>query len=256
MTKSKLIDLLFKYQNRNITPEEIVMLKDLTDEEIDIVFNINNRSDVIGLLKNENFKSLPEETKSEILNTIKRLREGSIYLSFIIRAVTNKNIIESGNVLELIKLIVRSKGPNQIDQIIYIASNSIAISSSHVLEICKLIHRIERDKEILKIIAFAATDIQIIKSGNVLNVIKRLILAKTKEEALKSYYNYVNKYKDLTLLDALSKGHINKIDFWNMLLENPEEAVTLIVQISGSDEIKPNETITQNQLENSKKRQR
>lgn len=248
MTNSKLIELLIKYQKREITGEDIFSLKDLTDEEIEIVLNTNHKNETIQLLTNENFKKLPGETKTEIIQLLSNIKEGSMYLTFIVRIATNKNIIEYGNVLEIINIIKKARSPIQIETIIQIASNKNVISSDKVVEICQLFTRREKDKEKLKIAAFAATDIHIIRSGNVLNVVKKIISAPNKEEALSLYYSYMNEYKDLTLLIALRKGNINKIDFWTALLENPEEAISLLVQINDKNEIGPNEIITKEQV--------
>ncbi|MBQ2872956.1 MAG: hypothetical protein IJE89_03045 [Bacilli bacterium] len=254
MTKGKLIELLKKIQRNEISSEDVFMLKELTDEEIDIVLNINNKNEIINLFKNENFKKIPKETKEIIIELLKKLKEGSIYLGYIIRMATNKNIIESGNLLEIIGLIAKTKEPHQIDLIISIASNPNAISSGKVLEICKLMSRRDKEREQLKIAGFAATDTYIIRSGNVVNVVKRIIYARNKEEALKIYYESINKYKNLTLLDSLFKGHINKINLWDMLLEEPEEAISLLVQLNDEDEINPEEKINKEKLGKSRTR--
>ena len=254
MTKRKLIELLTKLQKREITSEEIVQLKELTDEEIDIALDINNKNEMIDLLKNENFRKILKEEKEKIIEILKRLKKGSVYLPFIIKASTNKNIIESGNLLEIIKLIIRTKGIYQRDQIILIASNDNTISSGKALEICKLISR--TDKELLKIASLAATDTHIIRSGNVLEVVKEIIDTQSQGRALKIYYRYMNEYKELSLLESLSNEHIEKIDFWSMLTEDPETAINLIIQINSSNEIEPNEKINKEQIGNIKIRKK
>jgi hypothetical protein len=50
------------------------------------------------------------------------------------------------------------------------------------------------------------------------------------------------------LLDALSNGTIDKIDFWTLLSEEPEKAINLIIQINSEEEISKDEKITKEQL--------
>lgn len=248
MTKGKLIELLKKYQRREITSDDIVSLKGLTDEEIDIVLKTNNKTEIINLLTNEIFKTLPEAIKKEIIEILITLKEGSIHTNFIIKAATNKNIIESGNLLEIIRLIVKQKNLFIINYILTIASNQNTIISDKVLEICKLISKYGNKPEQLKIATFAATDVYITRSGNVLKVVESILSAPDKESALNKYYGYVNRYKKLTAISALSKEYIKEIDFWNLLSEDPETAINLIVQIDSNEEIGLEEKITMEQL--------
>lgn len=256
MTKQKLMELLKKLQKNEISSEDIFTLKELTDEEIDVILKVNNKNEIIELLKNENFKKIPKETKIKIIELIKKIKEGSIYLNFIIRIATNKNIIESGNILAVIGLIFKVKDPYQIVQIINIGSNCNAISSNKVIDLCKLISRQDIDKEHIKIAVFAATDTYITRSGNAVNIVKKIISSKNKEEALKIYYESINKYKNITLLEAISNGNIKEINFWDILLEEPEEAISLIVQMDSEDEIKPEEKIDAEKLGKSRTRKK
>lgn len=256
MTKNKLFELIRKTQKKELTIEDIISLKELSDEDIDIVLNNKNKSEFISLLKNENFKMLPKEEREEILLTLTMLRESSVFVSFIIKAATNKNIIDSGNLLEIVKMILKSKGLYQANYILSIASNTNCIASGKVIDLCRQIYNHNCNNEILEIAFFAAKDTHILRSGEVVEVVKEILSVSSKKTALKIYYKYVNEFQKITLLDAMRKDAVEWADFWTYFSEEPELAVTLLMQIKSSEEINPNEKITKELLGYSKTRKK
>lgn len=240
MTKEKILKLLKKYYKKEIKVEDIIEFKELSDEEIDIVLANNNKQLMIELLKNKNFRILQKEVKEEILLIVRQLREGSIYLPYILKAISNKTIINSNELLEIINFIIRSKGPHQADKIIKIASNENVHSTGNLIELCKSIYRYSKSLEQLNIATIAATDSHIIRSGLVIDIVKEILKAPNQNNALNLYYKYKNNFKEKELLDALSSGIMQEIDFWELLSENPEKAIDVLIQITSSEEIDPN----------------
>lgn len=240
MTKSKLLELYFKYQNKEITLEEIEELKFFTNEQIDIILNSKNKNDIMTLFKNENFKSLSKELQLEIIDIVNNLDPLSGYTAHIIKVATNKEAISNNNLLEIIKIISQSIDIYHLDKAALVAINPNAIASGHVLELVKILSNNGNDLDIINIAFKAAIDPFIIRSGQVLQVVKTIINSKNKQDAITAYYKYLNQFKGLTLLSALSNGTIKEVDFWNFFREDSEKAINLIIQRSQEDEITSN----------------
>ena len=218
MTKKKLMELYNKLWKSEITKNLIIKLKDLTDEEIDIVLISKETKYIIDLFNDNNFKELPKEFQQEIINALNSCENIYEKAPHIVRLATNKNAISSGFLLELIQIIKDIQGINQTYKASLVACNFTALSTGKIIDIIKLIGTCEEEK--LEIAYHAATNIHIAKSGKILETLKSIINAPSKSEALSIYYQIVNLSKEISVEEAMSTGAINLYDFWQIYPED------------------------------------
>ena len=252
MTKRKLLELCSKLRKNEISKEEILKLKDLSDEEIDIVLKSKDKSYTIELISNNNFRELPKDIQQQLINILNSCEDIYGKAIYIIKVATNKNAISSGKVLELVRIISESQTILQAHKASLIACDFIAISTGEIEEITKIISKY-RYEEQLEIAYQVAKNIHIAKSGRTLEVLKLISNAKDKREALRIFYNIVNLSKDIKIEDALENGTINSCDFWYMLSEDIDESIKLLDSLELADELPselyiPNKNIPNNRL--------
>ena len=243
MTKRKLLELCNKLFKDEITKDEILKLKDLSDEEIDIVLKSKDKSYTIELLKNSNFRNLSKNTQQELLQIFNSCEDIYGKAIYIIKVATNKNAISSGNVVELVRIISEAQGINQAHNASIVACDYNAISTGQVAELAKIISEC-RYEEQLEIACHAARNIHIAKSGKIVEIVKLIAQANDKRAALRIFYNMVNLSKDISIESSLANGTIDSVDFWQVFSDDSEAALKLLNSFNINDEILPEMIIT------------
>ena len=134
MTIYKLLQLLRKAENKQIDMWEIEQLKYYTDEEAELILSLNNKREVKTLLKNTDFRSLPQEIQKEILKIIGNFNGNSSAIYYAVNIATNKNTINSGYLKEIIEIIIKLESEDKIILVSNIVTNTIALQHKDILK--------------------------------------------------------------------------------------------------------------------------
>lgn len=252
MTKQKLLELCIKLRHREITKTDILKLKVMNDEEVDLVLSSNNKYALMKLLSNENFRKLSSETKTKIIDIVNNCDDQYGKVEHIINVATNSNAISSNLVVELVTIVSHSKGINQSYISSVVACNFDYVISKEGLEIVKILSACLYEEQ-LQVAYHAAINHQIIRSGNAAKIVKSICEAKNKQEALDIYYKRVKEVIEINPLDTLSDGKINGIDFWQVFSEEGEAALYLLDNIQEEEHL-PSAMMITSENQSSRKR--
>lgn len=241
MTKEMLLKLNKYLREGIISIQDITTwLKELSDEEIEIILNCNNQIEIKKLIQNENFKKLSKETKKAIIIIIdKPYNDSKSYAinNVAVEVATNEIVINSGNVVELTTAIRNSVGYNQAISASLIACNPY-IKNNHILKLVTMISQCKKQKneqEFMNLITTSATNNFIIRSENIVKIISSLIEAKDIYEATMIYNEVIKKLSQITLLSSLHKGNIEEINFWDLFADEPKKALEILEQITSTN---------------------
>ena len=89
------------------------------------------------LLKNTDFRSLPQEIQKEILKIIGNFNGNSSAIYYAVNIATNKNTINSGYLKEIIEIIIKLESEDKIILVSNIVTNTIALQHKDILKCSK-----------------------------------------------------------------------------------------------------------------------
>lgn len=228
MTIYKLLQLLRKAENKQIDMWEIEQLKYYTDEETELILSSNNKREVKTLLKNTDFRSLPQEIQKEILKIIGNFNGNSSAIYYAVNIATNKNTINSGYLKEIIEIITKLESEDKIILVSNIVTNTIALQHKDILKMIQMIIDSPLDKNILKYAEMLIKNEFAYRTGNMLEKVQAILNVKTEQEAEKIFTKQMTEGLTISLLEILDKNIIDEIDFWTLLKEDYGMALILL----------------------------
>lgn len=228
MTIYKLLQLLRKAENKQIDMWEIEQLKYYTDEEAELILSSNNKREVKTLLKNTDFRSLPQEIQKEILKTIGNFNGNSSAIYYAVNIATNKNTINSGYLKEIIEIIIKLESEDKIILVSNIVTNPIALQHKDVLKMIQMIIDSPLDKNILKFAEMLIKNEFAYRTGDMVEKVQSILNVKTEQEAEKIFTKQMTEGLTISLLEILDKNIIDEIDFWTLLKEDYGMALILL----------------------------
>jgi len=228
MTIYKLLQLLRKAENKQIDMWEIEQLKYYTDEEAELILSLNNKREVKTLLKNTDFRSLPQEIQKEILKIIGNFNGNSSAIYYAVNIATNKNTINSGYLKEIIEIIIKLESEDKIILVSNIATNTIALQHKDVLKMLQMIVDSPLDKKILKYAEMLIKNEFAYRTGDMVEKVQAILNVKTEQEAEKIFTKQMTEGLTISLLEILDKNIIDEIDFWTLLKEDYGMALILL----------------------------
>lgn len=233
MTKEKLLMLYNKLQNGEITARKISALRNFTDEDIDIILSSKDEIVAKRLLSSHLFKKLPKGTQQEIIEIIDNCKNYDNKWEAI-EVATNKISIESGHIVELVKIIIEANKWS-LKKASAIARNYNSVTSGHIVELTSIVAQCkELDSDHFVYIGVAAEDEIITRSGKVVDVVKKIIAAENKKEAHNIWHRVYREIfsTHIGLLDALSKGNLTEVNFWDLFNEDSDRAMIMLEEES------------------------
>lgn len=228
MTIYKLLQLLRKAENKQIDMWEIEQLKYYTDEETELILSSNNKREVKTLLKNTDFRSLPQEIQKEILKIIGNFNGNRSAIYYAVNIATNKNTINSGYLKEIIEIIIKLESEDKIILVSNIVTNTIALQHKDILKMLQMIVDSPLDKNILKYAEILIKNEFAHRTGNMLEKVQSILNVKTEQEAEKIFTKQMTEGFTISLLEILDKNIIDEIDFWTLLKEDYAMAIKLL----------------------------
>lgn len=139
MKKDKLIELYYYLLKKEINVTELIEnIKKLSDDEIDIVLKSKYPKYMILLLTNNNFKSLDEYSKNEIISIFKKFLKKKMF-KYLLSIVDDNNIRNYGLTSSFIKIINNSYGEVQAKNATMISKNPHVLKSDLALELVSLV---------------------------------------------------------------------------------------------------------------------
>ena len=277
MTKNKLLELYEKFRLERLNTSFINNLKDFSDHEVYLILNSVYTDITIRLMINKNFKVLYEELKDKLINIVNSAKNRTI-AEYTALLIENEDVLASGLVLELSKIISRTQETYQALNTLEVATNKLVLSSDilaiHLSQIVSEtigeqksfnVTQVATSKDVLTIgPAITLTQIVYETSSNckadlaasvaknktlleaetpiVITYTLQIKNAKTDEEAKMIYSNIrkeINKLNKEKLLNKEKEENNNESTFWHIYEQNPEEAIMLL-----KESIKDNEEIT------------
>lgn len=277
MTKNKLLELYEKFRLERLNTSFINNLKDFSDHEVYLILNSVYTDITIRLMINKNFKVLYEELKDKLINIVNSAKNRTI-AEYTALLIENEDVLASGLVLELSKVISRTQETYQALNTLSVATNKLVLSSDILaINLSEIVSKtigeqksfnvtqVATSKDVLTIgPAITLTQIVYETSSNckadlaasvaknktlleaetpiVITYTLQIKNAKTDEEAKMIYSNIrkeINKLNKEKLLNKEKEENNNESTFWHIYEQNPEEAIMLL-----KESIKDNEEIT------------
>lgn len=229
MTKEKLLMLYHKLQNGEITAPEISGLKNFSDEDIDTILSSRDKYAVKKLLSCQLFKTLPKPIQQQIIEIIDNCENRDNRWEAM-KVATDRVSIESGHIVELVKIISEANRWS-LKKAATIARNYHSVTSGKIIELTSIVAQCENlDEDYFVYIGVAAQDEFITRSGNVVDIVKKIMEAKDKEEALKILHKELKAVRRIGLLKALNKGNLTEVNFWDLFNEDSDRAIMMMLQ--------------------------
>lgn len=146
-------------------------------------------------------KKISNEITKEIINTIDNCSfDKSQQLHCALKLIINKEVLtnlEEKEILELFKIVVESKSFQLSSLILSAVTNKNTINSGEVVEVARLINECdELEPKHAEIVKFVATNEYINKSGKTLEITKIIKNVKNKEEALTIAIQAIEEHKN------------------------------------------------------------
>ena len=271
MTKDKLLKLYEKFQTERLNTSFINNMKNFTDHDIYLIL-ISKYTDItIRLIFNNNFQMLHNELKHKLIDIVNNAKNRTI-AEYTAMLIENPNVLASGLVYELAKIISETQETYQALNTLSVATDRIVLSSNVLaINLSEIVSKtigeqksfnvaqVATNKDVLLGPAPAITLTQIVsetssdcKSDLAASIAKNKILqespfittytlkiknAKTDEEA-RLIYSKIRK--EINKLKTEKKEYTDKSTFWEIYEQNPEEAIILLSE----ENIKGNEEIT------------
>lgn len=228
MTSIKLLELLVKLEHNKITKEEIIGLKEFTDEEVDLILNVKHKREITKLIKNKDFRIQPIEIQKQIIEIIDTYESTNNSLYYATEIAIEKNAINSGHIIELVKMAIQLKDEDKLLIVYTIACNHIAVLNKDILKIIKMIIESEKTKDIVSLAKMTVMNKYMFRTGRVTEIVKSILNADNEQEAMTLFNEEFKKAITINLLDALNNGTVNEISLWDLLDENTNIALKLI----------------------------
>ena len=228
MTSTKLLELLVKLEHNKITKEEIIGLKEFTDEEIDLILNVKHKREIEELIRNKNFRSQPIEIQKQIIEIIDTYESTNDSLYYATKIAMEKNAINSDCIIELVKMAIQLKDEDKVFLVYTIACNHTAILNKDIVKIIKMIIESEKTKDIVLYAKMTAMNKYIFRTGRTTEIVKSILNTDDEQEAMTIFNDEFKKSLTISLLDALNNGIVDEISLWDLLNENTDIALKLI----------------------------
>lgn len=235
MTKDKLLELYELYKKGEITKEKISELRTVTNEDIDIILKSKRSYEIQKLLESKNFKSQPKEVQEKVINIIENCHASSLKIIFALSIAINENAIATGHILELIGIILRAKTDRTASKAADLINHKNGNISGHIVELAKLVSKCEEIEQ-AEFGVYAAIDSSIARTGKTVEIVKSICKAKNKQEAVEIYNQALMESRKINLLEALSKGHVSEISFWELFKDDPDKAIRFINEVTVNTE--------------------
>ena len=158
MTEIKLMQLLSKVEKNEIEIYDVIKLKDLTDEEIDLILQTKHKKEIIELIKNTDFRNQPIEMQKKIIEIIDNSDSTEDSLYYATKIAIDKSIINSGYIEDIIEIIIKLKDLEKIYIITRIVENPIAITNKDIIKIIKMIANSSQSRNILSLVEYIVTE--------------------------------------------------------------------------------------------------
>ena len=228
MTSTKLLELLVKLERNKITKEEIIGLKEFSDEEVDLILNVKHKREITKLIKNKDFRSQPIEIQKQIIEIIDTYESTNTSLYYATEIAMEKNAINSDHIIELVKMAIQLKDEDKVFLVYTIACNHMAILNKDIIKIIKMIIESEKTKDIVSYAKMTVMNKYIHRTGRTTEIVKSLLNTDDEHEAMTLFNDKFKKALTISLLDALNNGTVNEISLWDLLNENTDIALKLI----------------------------
>lgn len=228
MTSTKLIELLVKLENNKITKEEIIGLKEFTDEEIDLILNVKHKREIEELIRNKDFRSQPIEIQKQIIEIIDTYETTNDSLYYATKIAMDKNAINSDCIIELVKMAIQLKDEDKVFLVYTIACKHTAILNKDIVKIIKMIIESEKTKDIVLYAKMTVMNKYIFRTGRTTEIVKSILNTDDEQEAMTIFNDEFKKALTISLLDALNNGIVDEISLWDLLNENTDVALKLI----------------------------
>lgn len=128
MTKSKLLELYEKFRLERLNTSFINNLKDFSDHEVYLILNSVYTDITIRLMINKDFKVLHQGLKDKLINIVNNAKNRTI-AEYTALLIENEDVLASGLVLELSKIISRTQETYQALNTLSVATNKMVLSS-------------------------------------------------------------------------------------------------------------------------------
>ena len=228
MTSTKLLELLVKLEHNKITKEEIIGLKEFTDEEIDLILNVKHKREIEELIRNKDFRSQPIEIQKQIIEIIDTYETTNDSLYYATKIAMDKNAINSDCIIELVKMAIQLKDEDKVFLVYTIACKHTAILNKDIVKIIKMIIESEKTKDIVLYAKMTAMNKYIFRTGRTTEIVKSILNTDDEQEAMTIFNDEFKKALTISLLDALNNGIVDEISLWDLLNENTDVALKLI----------------------------
>lgn len=233
MTQAKLLELYKKLQNGKMTVEQIVELRNLSDEDINIVLTSKRPSIIVKLLECKDLKKLPIDTQNRIISMIDKYNVPAISVIYAVKVATDKNVIESGHILELVDIVLTAT-ETAVETTSHLVCHPNAIATGHIVELAKLVSKSNKESEQINFGYYASVDKRLRRVNNIVEIVGSILSANDKKEAIKIYNRAIGEAKKIKLMTVLAKGKIDGADFWELFTEDSDKAIEILNGLSTS----------------------